>query len=114
MDDIEEYGKAASKMITRYNPVFQKPIITSNISMYLDSFMQLFTRFTGDLYICSTSKNSRFYNISLKSFLLVPDVITAVPSPLLTKIFSLISVQLQSGTFMTSFCHFKANCGLGF
>ena len=34
VDDIEEYGKAASKMITKYNPVFQKPVITPNISAY--------------------------------------------------------------------------------
>eukprot|EP00795_Rhopilema_esculentum_P013425 gene13425-4294_t len=33
VDDIEEYGKAASKMITKYNPVFQKPVITPNIIM---------------------------------------------------------------------------------
>lgn len=33
VDDVEEYGKAASKLMTKYNPLLHKPIITSNISM---------------------------------------------------------------------------------
>ena len=31
VDDIEEYGKSAARMITKYNPVFQRPIMTENI-----------------------------------------------------------------------------------
>ena len=43
VDDIEAYGKAASRMITKYNPVFQKPIITPNISkFYLFHFVLTF------------------------------------------------------------------------
>ena len=34
VDDIESYGKAASRMITKYNPVFQRPIVTPNISKF--------------------------------------------------------------------------------